>query len=82
MPSESIGVSISSSNTTTWIFKESEWGDGIVESSYARSVFVNGFMHWVEFSAIIVVDVEGKTWRKIRSPRGVYAVIHEAQGQL
>jgi hypothetical protein len=47
---ESVGVSIYSSKSATWIFKESEWSDGIILSTYARSVFLNGFMHWLEFS--------------------------------
>ena len=62
---ESVGVSIYSSKSAAWIFKESEWGDGIIVSTYARSVFLNGFMHWLEFSQIVAVDVDGKTWTKI-----------------
>ena len=42
---ESIGVSIYSSKSAAWIFKESEWGDNIIVSTYARSVFLNGFWH-------------------------------------
>ena len=58
---ESIGVSIYSSKSAAWIFKESEWGDGIIVSTYLRSVLLNGFMHWLEFSQIVVVDMDGKT---------------------
>jgi hypothetical protein len=47
---QSIGVSIYSSKSASWIFKESEWGDGIIVSTYVRSVFLNGFMHLLEFS--------------------------------
>ena len=46
---ESVGVSIYSSKSVAWIFKEFEWGNGII-STYARNVFLNGFMHWLEFS--------------------------------
>jgi hypothetical protein len=55
-----VGVKIYSSKTTAWIFKESKWGEGsIVLHSKSRSV--NGFMHMLEYSTIIVVDIEGKT---------------------
>ena len=40
-----VGVEIYSSKTVAWIFKESEWGEGIVLCSKSRSVFLNGFMH-------------------------------------
>ena len=58
---ESVGVSIYSSKSAALIFKESEWGDGIIVSTYARSVFLNGFMHWLEFSQIVAVDMDKKT---------------------
>jgi len=41
---ESIGVSIYSSKSAAWTFKESEWGNGVVYT-YATSVFLNGSMH-------------------------------------
>ena len=47
---ESVGVSIYSSKSGAWIFKEFEWGEGIVVSTYGKSVFLNGFMHMLEFS--------------------------------
>ena len=47
---ESVGVSIYSSKSADWIFKESKWSDGIIVSTNVRSVFLNGFMHWLEFS--------------------------------
>ena len=62
---ESVGVSIYSFKSAAWIFKESKWGDGIIVSTFARSVFLNGFMHWFKFSQIVVVDMDGKTWTKI-----------------
>ena len=78
-----VGVEIYSSKTTAWIFKESEWGeDSIVLRSKSRSVFLNGFMHMVEYSAIVAVDMEGKTWRTIRKPSGVEMSIDQAQGHL
>ena len=36
----------------------------------------------LEFTQIVAVDMEGKTWRKIRRPIGDAIFIHEAQGQL
>ena len=45
-------------------------------------MFVNGFMHMLEFTQIVAVDMEGKTWRKICRPTGDAISIHEAQGQL
>ena len=62
---ESVGVSIYSSKSAALIFKESEWGDNIIVSTYARSVFLNGFMHWLEFSQIVAVDMDEKTRMKI-----------------
>jgi hypothetical protein len=61
---ESLGVSIYASKSATWIFKESEWGDSIIVSTYVKSVFFNSFMHGLEFSQIVVVDMDGKTWAK------------------
>ena len=40
---ESIGVSIYSSKTVAWMFKESKWGEGVV-CTYSTSVFLNGSM--------------------------------------
>ena len=53
-----------------------------VVSTYGKSVFVNGFMHMMEFTQIVAVDMEGKTWRKIRRPTSNAISIHEAQGRL
>ena len=77
---ESIGVSIYSSKSATLIFKESEWGDGIIVSIYERSVFLNGFMHCLEFFQIVVVDMDEKTWMKIQKLHGDAISIYEAQG--
>ena len=77
----SLGVNIYSSKTRAWIFKEFEWVEGIIVSTYGKGVFVNGFMHMLEFTQIDV-DMKGKTWRKIRRPTGDAISIHEAQGQL
>jgi len=62
------GVNIYSSNTRAWMFKESGWGEGIIVSKILRSVFVNGFMHMLALSQIVVVDMVGKTCRKFRMP--------------
>jgi hypothetical protein len=37
-------------------------------------------MHWLKFSHIVVVDMDGKTWTKIQKPRGDAISIHESQG--
>jgi hypothetical protein len=56
-----VGVEIYSSKIAVWIFKESEWGKGsIILCSKSRSVFLNGFMHMLEYSTIVAVDMEGK----------------------
>ena len=44
--------------------------------------FLNGFMHMLEYSVVVAVDMDGKTWRTIPKPRGVEMYIHEAQGHL
>jgi hypothetical protein len=41
---ESVGVSIYSSKSAAWMFKESEWGGGVVYT-YSTSVFLNDSMH-------------------------------------
>ena len=57
-------------------------GRGYFSNHIWEGVFVNGFMHMLEFTQIVVVNMEGKTWRKIRRPTGDAISIHEAQGQL
>jgi hypothetical protein len=74
---ESVGVSIYSSNSATWMFKESEWGEGVV-CTYSISVFLNGSMHWLELSQIVAVDMQGNTWKKIHRPCSEAIFIHEA----
>jgi hypothetical protein len=37
---DSLGVNIYSSKIGAWIFKESKWGEGIVVSTYGKSVFL------------------------------------------
>jgi hypothetical protein len=46
---ESIDVSIYSSKSAAWMFKESEWGKGVI-CTYLTRVFLNGSMHWLELS--------------------------------
>ena len=75
---DSLGVSIYSSKTGAWIFKESEWGECIVVSTYGKGVFVNGFMHMLEFTQIVAVDMEGKTWKKIHRATVDAIYVHEA----
>ena len=81
---ECLGVDIYSSQTTAWIYKESKWGPNIdnVIRSLSASVFLNGCLHIMGYSQILVVDMEGKTWRKIPRPRGTLPSIHQAQGHL
>jgi hypothetical protein len=78
-----IAVLIYSSKTAVWIYKESKWGEGrIVLRSKLTSVFLNVFLHMLEYSAIVAVDMEGNTWRTIRKPGGAKLSIHQAQGHL
>ena len=77
-----VGVEMYSSKTTAWIFKESEWGKGIVLRSKSRSVFLNSIMHMLKYFVIVVVDMEGKTWRTIHKSHGAEMSIHQAQGHL
>ena len=78
-----IGVEIYSSKIAAWIFMESEWGESsIVLRSKSRSVFLNGFMHMVEYSAIVIVDMEEETWRTICKLGGAEMPIHQAQGHV
>jgi hypothetical protein len=39
-------------------------------------------MYVVEYSAIVTVDMEGKTWRTIYKPGGAEMSIHQAWGHL
>jgi len=55
---DSLGVNIYSSKTRACIFKESKWGEGIIVSTYGKSVFLNGFVHMLEFSQIVTIDME------------------------
>jgi hypothetical protein len=77
------GVEIYSSKIAAWIFKESEWDEGsIVLRSKLRSVFLNDFIHMVEYFAIVAVDMEEKTWRTICKLGGAEMSIHQAEGHL
>ena len=62
--------------------KESEWGEDILVCKFSGTMFLNGFMHMLEVSEIVAVDMEGKTWRKILRPPGPVMSIHGDQGQL
>ena len=62
--------------------KESKWGEDILVCKFSGTMFLNGFMHMLEVSHIVAVDMEGKTWRKIRRPTSDAISIHEAQGLL
>jgi hypothetical protein len=41
--------------------KESEWEEDILVHKFSETVFLNGFMHMLEVSHIVAVDMEGKT---------------------
>jgi hypothetical protein len=75
-------VNIYSSKTRAWICKESEWGEDILVCKFSGTVFFNGFMHMLEVSYIVAVDMERKTWRKIVRPPDPTMSIHGGQGQL
>ena len=77
---ECLGVEIYSSQTVAWFYKECEWGldiDDVIRSRSA-SVFLTVFLHIMGYSMMLVVDMEGKTWRKIPRPRGTLPSIHQA----
>ncbi|CAN6294567.1 unnamed protein product [Urochloa humidicola] len=78
------GVKIYSSKTKSWSLKESEWGDDVMLYDRARSVFLKGFMHMLTYAVgIVVVDMEGKTWRTIPVPSECdFGCIHQSQGRL
>jgi hypothetical protein len=59
-------------------------GNDVVLDQDERSVFLNGFMHMPTHShGIVVVDMEGKTWRSIPVPAdGDFGCIHLSQGSL
>jgi hypothetical protein len=65
-----VGMEIYSSKTAAWIFMKSEWSGG--------SIFLNGFMHMVEYSVLVAMDMERKTWRTIHKPSGAKMSIHQA----
>ena len=44
--------------------------------------FLNDFMHMLEYSVIVAVDMERKTWRTIPKPCGAKISIHQTQGHL
>ena len=39
-------------------------------------------MHMVEYSVIVALDMERKTWRTIHKPDGVEMSIHQVQGHM
>uniref|UniRef100_A0A0E0I1N6 F-box protein At3g26010-like beta-propeller domain-containing protein n=1 Tax=Oryza nivara TaxID=4536 RepID=A0A0E0I1N6_ORYNI len=81
------GVEIYSSETGLWTLHENGWNDEEVSLDVDRtSVFLNGFLHSVTYAAkIVVVDMEGKKWRRIPmpDPDGLdNGIIHQTQGRL
>jgi hypothetical protein len=59
---ECLGVDIYSSQTATWIHKESEWGEDIddVIRSRSASVFLNSYLHIMGYSLILCFGYGGK----------------------
>ena len=88
-----VGVEIYSSKTAAWIYKESKWGpntcvpiERLEETRSSETVYLNGCLHIMGYSGaypqILVVDMEGETWRKISWPCGSSPSMHQAQGHL
>ena len=74
-------------STVAWIYKQSQWSDDTNETCFrSASVFLNGFLRIMGYSdgysQILVVDMEGNTWRRIHRPSGAQLSIHQAQGHL
>jgi hypothetical protein len=57
-------------------------GWGYCTTFKIESVFLNGFMHMLEYFVIVVVYMEGKTWRTIHKPCGAEMSIDQAYGHL
>ena len=79
---ECLGMEIYSSQTTAWIYKESKWGEHTNVIIHRQpSVFLNGCLHIMkhsrEYHMILVVDMEGNTWRKIDGPSGLQHSMHQ-----
>ena len=75
--------------TIAWIYKESKWGPDtcvtIERSEEMRSsetMYLNGCLHIIGYSGvypqILVVDMEGETWRKIPCSRSSSPSIHQS----
>ena len=67
---ECVGVDIYSSKTIAWIFMESKLGEEAEWTlSKLATLFLNSCLHYIGFCdgyhRILVVDMDGKTWRKI-----------------
>ena len=80
-----MGVDIYSSKTAAWICKESKWEPNTcVTFERSETMYLNGCLHIMDYSQcyILVVDMEGETWRKIPRPCDSLPSIHQAQGQL
>jgi hypothetical protein len=81
------GVEIYSSQTAVWIYKKCEWDEHTDATFYKQpSVFLNGCLHIIGhsrgYSMILVVDIEGNTWRTIDRLSGFHNSMHQAQGHL
>jgi hypothetical protein len=81
------GVEMYSSQTTTWIDKESKWGEHTNVAFFRQpSVFLNGCLHimgrsrW--YSMILAVDMEENTWRTIDRPDRLHHSLYQALGHL
>ncbi|KQK04704.1 F-box protein At2g23160 [Brachypodium distachyon] len=80
------GVRVYSSETREWVHKEVEWSDdALLESRLSRTVFLNGSLHILtDQPAVLTVDTELKTWRKIHLSllQDQDGFIQQSQGRL
>ena len=54
-------------------------GRGYYSTHIWKGVFVNDFMRMLEFTQIVAIDMEGKTWKKIHRPTVDAIYVHKAQ---
>ncbi|PUZ40482.1 hypothetical protein GQ55_9G427400 [Panicum hallii var. hallii] len=68
-------------HVVVYVLDEVNGGDDVMPCDRARIVFLNGFMHVVTVAeGIVVVDMDGKTWRTIPVPSdGDSGFIDQAQ---
>ncbi|KAJ1263761.1 hypothetical protein BS78_09G211400 [Paspalum vaginatum] len=68
---EVVGVQIYSSESKSWAYKQSGWGNDAIVSQDSRSAFFSGTLHLTSPgspSSILTLDIDGKTWGNIATP--------------